>query len=97
SYLTASDGKLAAAVWGGTFLLMALGFFGLQVYILLSKHELVNERMTPELRRAVLRRNAVGLAPYAIATAGAALTPYLTLAICAVVAVYYALPGTTVD
>ena len=53
--------------------------------------------MTREVRDAVLRRNAVGLAPYALATAGAAVTPYLTLAICAVVAGYYALPGTTVD
>ena len=45
----------------------------------------------------MLRRNATGLVPYAIATAGALVTPYLTLAICALVGVYYALPGTTVD
>jgi hypothetical protein len=45
----------------------------------------------------VLRRNAAGLIPYAVATATAILSPYLTLAICAIVAVFYALPGTTAD
>ena len=35
----------------------------------------------------------VGLIPYAIATAMAPLSPYLTLAICAAVAAFYASPA----
>jgi len=45
----------------------------------------------------VLRRNARGLLPYALATVGAILSPYLTLIICGAVAVFYALPATTGD
>ena len=98
SYLTASDGRLAAAVYGGSFLVMGVAFVGFQRYLLTPrKQHLLHERMTPELCRAVLRRNYIGIAPYAFATAGAVLTPYLTLAICAAVAVYYVMPGTTVD
>jgi hypothetical protein len=37
------------------------------------------------------------LVPYALATLAALVTPYLTLAICAGLAVFYALPGTTTD
>jgi hypothetical protein len=36
-------------------------------------------------------------AAYATATLAAILTPYLTLAICAAIAIFYALPGTTTD
>jgi hypothetical protein len=98
SYLRSSHGeKLASAVYGGSFLLMGLAFFGVQLYCMLVRPNLLVDRMTAERSRAVLRRNATGLVPYAVATAGALVSPYLTLAICAVVAVYYALPGTTVD
>jgi len=97
-YLTAEHGqKLAAAVWGGSFLLMSLAFFAMQRHLLLARSHLVHEHMTTELRRWVLRRNAIGLVPYAIATAGAALTPYITLGVCALVAAFYALPATTSD
>ena len=98
AYLRDANGqKLAAAVYGGSFLVMGLTFVGMQSHALVSKQHLLDERMTPEVRAAVLRRNVVGVAPYAIATAGAALSPYLTLGICAALAVYYALPGTTID
>jgi len=97
AYLRAPHGeKLAAAVYGGSFLLMALAFVALQVYILAERRQLLHERITPELRAAVFRRNAVGVVPYAIATAGAFLSPYVTLAVCALLAVYYAMPGTSV-
>jgi uncharacterized membrane protein len=97
AYLRGASGqKLAAAVYGGSFLLMGLVFVGMQWYALGSKQDLLDERVTEELRLTVLRRNVAGVAPYAIATAGAVVTPYLTLGVCAVMAVYYALPGTTV-
>jgi hypothetical protein len=69
----------------------------MQRHLLVTKQHLLHEHMTPELRTWVLRRNAAGLMPYAIATAAAILSPYLTLAICAAVAVFYALPATTSD
>jgi uncharacterized membrane protein len=97
-YLKASHGQnLAAAVWSGSFLVMALAFFAMQRHLLIAKQHLLQQDLTPEVRRWVLRRNAAGLIPYAIATAAAILSPYLTLAICAIVAVFYALPGTPAD
>jgi uncharacterized membrane protein len=97
-YLKASHGQnLAAGVWSGSFLVMALAFFAMQRHLLTAKQPLLHQHLTPEVRTWVLRRNAAGLIPYAIATATAILSPYLTLAICAIVAVFYALPGTTAD
>jgi uncharacterized membrane protein len=97
-YLNASHGQnLAAVVYGGSFLSMALAFFAMQRHLLLAKQHLLHDRLTPEVRQGVLRRNAIGLLPYAVATIGAIVSPFLTLAICAGVAVLYALPGTTFD
>jgi TMEM175 potassium channel family protein len=97
-YLNASEGqKLAAAVYSGSFLLMSLAFFAMQQHLLRSKAHLLHEHLTPEIRRTVLRRNAFGLLPYALATLAAILSPYLTLGICAALAVFYALPSTTTD
>ena len=98
TYLRESHGEtLAAAVWGGSFLLMSVAFFAMQRSVLLAKQHLLDQHITPEVRRSVLRRNAAGLLPYAFATVAAILTPYLTLAICALVAAFYALPSTTSD
>jgi uncharacterized membrane protein len=95
-YLRADSGEnLAAAIWCGSFLLMASAFLALQRHLLLSKPHLLHKDLTPQVRRLILRRNSVGLLPYAAGVAAAALTPYLSLAICGAVAVYYALPGTT--
>ena len=97
-YLDASQGQnLAAVVYGGSFLLMSLAFFAMQQHVLRAKRHLLQDHLTPEVRQAVLRRNAVGPLPYAAATVGGVLSPYLTLAICAAVAVFYALPSTTFD
>jgi uncharacterized membrane protein len=98
AYLRASEGEtLAAAIYGGSFLAMSLAFFAMQQHLLRAKAHLLDREMTPAVRAAVLRRNAIGLVPYAIATLAALITPYLTLAICALIAGFYALPGTTAD
>jgi uncharacterized membrane protein len=97
-YLRKEQGQnLAAIVYGGSFLLMSLAFFAIQRHLLVAKHHLLDERLTPDRRRAVLRRNATGLTPYAVATLAGILSPYVTLVICAIVAAFYALPGTTSD
>jgi TMEM175 potassium channel family protein len=96
TYLRESDGeKLAAAAYGGSLLVMSLAFFSMQRHLMRVKVHLLHEKMTPDVRQAIMRRNAIGLFPYAVATAAALATPYLTLAICAAVAAFYALPATT--
>jgi hypothetical protein len=45
-------------------------------------------------RTRIDRRNRLGLLPYAVASAVGLYSAYLTLAICALIAVYYALPST---
>lgn len=98
TYLREPHGEnLAAAVWAGSFLLMSVAFIAIQRHVLLVKQHLLDEHVTPEVRRSVLRRNVVGSLPYALATVGAILTPYFTLVICALVALFYALPSTTSD
>src|SRR4051795_7699837 len=64
-YLNESEGQnLAAVIYGGSFLLMSLAFFAMQRHLLVTKGHLLDERLRPDLRRAVLRRNAIGLLPY---------------------------------
>ena len=97
TYLTRHEGaNLAAAVFGGSLLAMALLFFAFQHQVLRKEH-LLQDRITPDARERILRRNAMGLVPYAVATAGASISPYLTLVVTGVVAGFYALPTTTSD
>jgi uncharacterized membrane protein len=93
SYLTASGGeKLAAAVYSGSLLVMGICFSLLNTHILLVRSDLLEGDLTAEQRKALLGRGVAGTAPYAVALAFAAVSPYITLAICGAVAVFYALP-----
>jgi uncharacterized membrane protein len=97
-YLRTSNGeRLAAAIYAGSLLLMALLFFAMQARAMRRHPELLHEGMTPQMRAWVVRRNVIGLTPYVVATAAAAISPYVTLAITALVAVFYAIPATTSD
>jgi uncharacterized membrane protein len=71
--------------------------FNLLLLMLIARPELVVETIGPAERKAIMRRNMVGLVPYVIATAVAPLSSYLVLAICGAVGLYYALPVTTTD
>ena len=96
-YLREDDGQhLAAAIYGGSLLAMALSFFAMQRYLLVVRPELA-KTLGPAERAAIMRRNMVGLVPYLIATAVAPISSYLVLAICGAVGLYYALPVTTTD
>ncbi len=98
NYLTAGHGQhLAAAIYGGSLLLMAVLFFTAQDHVVHRRPELLQAGVTEEIRRVVRRRNAAGLLPYVIATAAATLTPYLTFAIAGAVDAYYAIPNTNAD
>jgi uncharacterized membrane protein len=93
TYLRESDGQhLAATIYAGSLLLMALTFMALQSYIVSPRAGIAHERIDADARRMVLRRNAIGLLPYAAAVAVAPLSSYASLAICGAVAIFYALP-----
>jgi uncharacterized membrane protein len=93
TYLRQSHGEsVAAALYSGSFLLMSIMFGALNRHIMLRKHHMITEELSLERRRQILSRAVVGLIPYALATALAFVSPYVTLAICAVVAAFYAQP-----
>jgi len=82
----------AAAVYAGSFLLMAIMFLTLNRHILLRKPHLLGPELPEARRRAILRRSVSGVFPYLLAVALAPLSAYLTLAISAALAVFYAFP-----
>ncbi|MBO1755720.1 TMEM175 family protein [Allobranchiibius sp. CTAmp26] len=97
-YLLVDSGRtLAAALYGGSLLLMSAVFLAMNWHLLQRRTHLLHAHITPAYRRHVLSRNLIGVAPYLLATAVAFVSPYLTLAISAAVAVYFVLPGTTPD
>lgn len=92
-YLKEGEGeKLAAALYAGSFLLMGLVFAGMQRHILFRRTALLAREIDQRARSRVLRLAGLGIVPYVLATALAIVSPYLSLAICGAVAVYYALP-----
>ncbi len=96
AYLKQRHGEnVAAAIYSGSFLAMSLTFAALNRHILLTKAHLLQTDMSEERRRQILARSLTGLIPYALATALAAVSPYVTLAICGALAVFYALPIAT--
>jgi len=93
TYLKQGQGEhLAAAVYSGSFLLMALTFATLNHHILFTKTHLLVTPIAEQRRRQILAFSVAGVAPYAAATALAVVSPYVTLAICAGIAVFYATP-----
>jgi uncharacterized membrane protein len=93
AYLRASSGQsLAAGVYAGCFLLMAVTFAALNRHILLARAHMMSAEISVEERRRILMRSVSGLAPYLVATILAVVSAYVTLAICAALAVFYALP-----
>jgi uncharacterized membrane protein len=92
-YLREGHGaKLSAAIYSGIFVLMSVAFSALNRQILLGRPQLLSEQLGLERRRRILARSLTGLLPYVLATALAAVSSYLTLAICAGLAVFYAFP-----
>jgi uncharacterized membrane protein len=93
SYLRASNGEhLAAAIYAGAFLVMSIAFATLNRHILLKKPHLLMAGLPEAQRRKILTRSVSGLVPYLIALALAPVSPYATLAITGLIAVFYATP-----
>ena len=93
AYLRQSSGQhLAAAIYSGAFLMMALFFATLNRHLLVVKPQRLREEIPVERRRQILYRSIAGVIPYGIATALAVISPYVTLAICGALAIFYAFP-----
>jgi uncharacterized membrane protein len=93
TYLREGHGeRLAAAVYAGSLLAMAVTFAVLNSHTLYPKVHLLAVEMSEERRRTVITHSVIGVLPYALATALAAVSPYVTLGICTALAGYYALP-----
>ncbi len=94
NYLRYSGAKVACAVYGGTFVLISIGFS-------LLLHTIVNEPgirkldVTEETLACVRGSWRLGPPLYLLATAGAFLSPYVTIAICTGLWIYWA--GTSRD
>jgi len=93
AYLRESSGEhLAAGIYSGSCLLMGLAFAVTNRYALIVRPGLLATPVSDARRRAILNRAIAGLVPYATATALAVVSPYVSVGICAAVALYYALP-----
>jgi uncharacterized membrane protein len=93
TYLRADHGqKLAAGVYSGSFLLMAVAFASLHRHILFSRAHMLAAEMPTDERSRILTRSVSGVIPYLLATILAAVSAYASLAICGALALYYALP-----
>ncbi len=95
TYLGESGEHLAAAVYGGSLLAMAVAFLLTQRRVLFSASNLLQERISAEDREVIWRRNRAGVLPYLAATAIAPVSAYATLILCALIAGFYARPATT--
>jgi uncharacterized membrane protein len=93
TYLREPHGQsLAAVIYSGSLLLMSVLFSLLNRHILIVKPQMLYEPLSLGRRRQILGVAVSGLVPYAIATAMALISPYVTLIICAAVAVFYTRP-----
>jgi uncharacterized membrane protein len=95
-YLKEGSGeRLAAGIYGASLLVMGAAFVGANRQILLKRPQLLKQPIVPETARRLLFFAALGQIPYVLAVGLAAVSPYLTLAICASTAIYYSLPIAT--
>src|SRR5262249_25952514 len=93
AYLRESRGQHpAAASYSGSFLLVAVSFPARTGQTLLEEPPRRREPIPEARRRQILYRSVSGVIPYLLATALALVSSYVTLGICAALAVFYALP-----
>src|SRR5437588_6430291 len=93
SYLKRGSGdNLAAAIYGGTLICMSVAFVLVNTQILIRRPHLLREQLSITQRRQILMRTVPGLPLYVMATALAAVSPYITLGVSAALAIFYALP-----
>ena len=94
TYLREPAGQsIAACIYAASFLVMSVAFGTLNRHILMRREHLLGKRLPLPERRQILRVSVVGTIPYVAAAGLAFVSAYVTVAICAGVAVYYALPA----
>ncbi|WP_182357280.1 TMEM175 family protein [Tomitella gaofuii] len=90
SYLVEEDGgRLAAVVYAGSFLVTSAVFLALQFHVLTHRRRLLREPLTGAERRTILRRAAAAPPAYLVAGGLGLVTPYLTLAVCVAMGLFY--------
>lgn len=93
TYLNApAGGHLAATVYAGSFLVTSLVFASLQRVLVLHRPHLLGEPLSPHEQRWILRRGMIAAPVYLVAALAGMLTPYLTLAMCIALGVFYLVP-----
>jgi uncharacterized membrane protein len=93
TYLRQPQGRsLAAVLYAGTSVLMAVTFSLLNGRILLRRQDLLRDPQPLARRRQIFVRAASGTVPYIVAVGVAFVSAYASLAICGAIAVFYALP-----
>lgn len=93
TYLTSpTGGHLAAIVYAGSFLVTSLVFFALQYLILVRRRHLLREPLTLRQQRSLLLRGVLAAPVYLVAALLGLVTPYLTLAACILLGLFYLLP-----
>ncbi len=88
-YLRSPAAKLACAVYGGVFVLMSLAF-SLLWYGVLADRKLFKADGSAEVIERINRNYRMGTPAYALATAAAFVSPYLTIGICTALWVFWA-------
>jgi uncharacterized membrane protein len=87
-----SDQHVAAAVYSGTLLVMGMLFFAVWRWASV-RHRLIDPEMPDAVVRYLTRRNLAGQGVYVGAFALAFVSAPVSLALCAVSALYYVWPG----
>jgi uncharacterized membrane protein len=94
--LTRSRGQqLASGFYAATFFVLTVVCVALNWHMLFRKHHMLGEQLPREERRKIISRGFTGVVPYAVAVGFAALSQYISLGICAGIAVFYATPLAT--
>ncbi|TQF68323.1 DUF1211 domain-containing protein [Rhodococcus spelaei] len=87
-----SGAHLAAVIYAGSFLVTSVVFVALQWLLVVRRPYLLSEPLTPVQRRSILLRGAVAVPAYLLAALAGLLTPYLTLAVCIGLGIFYFVP-----
>jgi len=92
-YIHTSNASLAAAIFAATIFFNCLSFNLLWNY-LAANRDLLKKDISPAVIREIRNNGFIGLPFYVAAVAAAFWSPYLSLAICTGMAVFFAVKGT---
>ena len=91
-YIQTPGGSVVAALYAGVFLLITAAFV-LLWRVILSEPGMLGISLTDTQKRAIQRKNTMGLIPYVVAIGLAFWQPYLTVLICISLSVYWVATG----